>query len=132
MPTNIYDPGAGALGGRVYLVGGGNPARQEIDNAFDTTYAYDPATDSWETGPNLNTARAFTAAATSLLRPAPPRDVAHCTRMAATIGPNDVDLYESPLPDLLHRATGITPVDAGGHVILADLGVQSAQRARDR
>jgi hypothetical protein len=48
--------------------------------------------------------------------------------MAATIGPNDVDLYESPLPDLLYRATGIAPVEAGGHVILADLGVQSAQR----
>ena len=49
-------------------------------------------------------------------------------RMAATIGPNDVDLYESPLPDLLHRATGIAPVEAGGHVVLDDLGVQSAQR----
>ena len=49
-------------------------------------------------------------------------------RMAATIGPNDVDLYESPLPDLLHGATGITPVQAGGHVLLDDLGVRSAQR----
>src|SRR5262245_19439731 len=48
--------------------------------------------------------------------------------MAATIGPNDVDLYESPLPDLLHKATRITPVEAGGHVLLDDLGVQSAQR----
>ena len=49
-------------------------------------------------------------------------------RMAATIGPNNVDLYESPLPDLLHGATGITPVQAGGHVLLDDLGVRSAQR----
>jgi hypothetical protein len=48
--------------------------------------------------------------------------------MAVTIGPNDVDLYESPLPDLLFKATGIAPVQAGGHVLLDDLGVQSAQR----
>jgi hypothetical protein len=48
--------------------------------------------------------------------------------MAVTIGPNDVNLYESPLPDLLHKATGITPVADGGHVLLGDLGVQSAQR----
>jgi hypothetical protein len=48
--------------------------------------------------------------------------------MAVTIGPNDVDLYEWPLPDLLHKATGITPVQAGGHVLLEGLGVRSAQR----
>jgi hypothetical protein len=48
--------------------------------------------------------------------------------MAVTIGPNDVNLYESPLPELLYEATGITPVEDGGHVVLADLGVQSAQR----
>jgi hypothetical protein len=48
--------------------------------------------------------------------------------MAVTIGPNDVDLYESPLPDLLRRATGIAPVEAGGHVLLDERGVQSAQR----
>jgi len=49
-------------------------------------------------------------------------------RMAATIGPNNVNLYESPLPDLLYRATGITPVESGGHVVLADRGVKSTQR----
>lgn len=48
--------------------------------------------------------------------------------MAATIGANDVNLYESPLPDLLYKATGITPVEAGGFVVLVDLGAQSTQR----
>ena len=34
-------------------------------------------------------------------------------RMAVTIGPKDVNLYESPLPDLLYKATGITPEEDG-------------------
>src|SRR5207247_7755479 len=32
--------------------------------SYNTTRVYDPATDTWAVGPNLNTARSFTAAAT--------------------------------------------------------------------
>jgi hypothetical protein len=48
--------------------------------------------------------------------------------MAATIGPSGVDLYASPVPDLLHEASGITPVEADTHVMLAQRGIQAAQR----
>jgi hypothetical protein len=49
-------------------------------------------------------------------------------RMAATIGPNDVNLYESPLPQLLRETSGIQPVNAGTHVMLKGYRVRSIRR----
>jgi hypothetical protein len=48
--------------------------------------------------------------------------------VAATIGPNDINLYASPLPDLLHEVSKISPVEAGTHVMLDEHGVRSTQR----
>src|SRR5262249_11660307 len=76
VPVSLYDPGAGALNGKVYLVGGGDPygpnalvgkrasarALASPNSTYGTTYAYDTATDTWQNGPNLNTPRSFTAA----------------------------------------------------------------------
>lgn len=46
--------------------------------------------------------------------------------MAATIGPNDLDIYESPRPSLLREITGLPPVVKGTHVMLE--GAHSLQR----
>jgi hypothetical protein len=48
--------------------------------------------------------------------------------MTATIGPDDFDLTASPRPDLLRAVTGLEPVPAQTHVLLADYGVNSCQR----
>lgn len=48
--------------------------------------------------------------------------------MSATIGTRDIDLYASPLPDLLRETTRIAPVETGTHVLLEDHGVRSMQR----
>ena len=46
--------------------------------------------------------------------------------MAATIGPGDLDIYESPRPSLLREISGLLPVEKGSHVLLE--GVRSTQR----
>jgi hypothetical protein len=46
--------------------------------------------------------------------------------MAATIGPDDIDIYDSPRPALLREISGLEPVRKGSHVLLG--GVQSTQR----
>jgi hypothetical protein len=48
--------------------------------------------------------------------------------VAATIGPDDIGVYDSPLPDLLREVAGAEPVAAGTHVMLDGQGVRSAQR----
>jgi hypothetical protein len=48
--------------------------------------------------------------------------------MTATIGPDDFDFTASPRPDLLRAVTGLEPVPAQTHVLLADYGVNSCQR----
>lgn len=48
--------------------------------------------------------------------------------MTATIGPGDIDLYESPRPALLRLIAGTEPEAAGTHVMLDSFGVRSAQR----
>jgi hypothetical protein len=48
--------------------------------------------------------------------------------VAATIGTPDALLYTSPLPELLFEASGITPVDAGTHVMLDEYGIATSQR----
>jgi len=49
-------------------------------------------------------------------------------RVGATSGTRDIVLYESPLPELLSETSGIPPVEAATHVMLDEIGVQSAQR----
>lgn len=48
--------------------------------------------------------------------------------MTATIGPGDIDLYESPRPGLLRRIAGVEPEPAGTHVLLDSFGIRSTQR----
>jgi hypothetical protein len=48
--------------------------------------------------------------------------------MTATIGPDDIDIHESPRPQLLRAVSGLKPVDRGTHVMLDEVGVRSAQR----
>ncbi|MGI8588371.1 MAG: Kelch repeat-containing protein, partial [Chloroflexia bacterium] len=70
LPAARYDASAGAYGGKIYLFGGGNPAlnsparsggvrKTDAPAAFNTTFVYDVASDSWSTGPNMNTTRSF-------------------------------------------------------------------------
>lgn len=46
--------------------------------------------------------------------------------MAATIGPDDLAIYESPRPSLLREISGLPPAEKGSHVLLE--GVRSTQR----
>jgi len=66
LPTPAYAPASGVLGGEVYLTGGGNPFAPPGGprSSFTSTYVYDPAADSWSSGPNLNLARSVTAGTT--------------------------------------------------------------------
>src|SRR5207253_11315916 len=80
LPVNVYEPGAGVLAGKAYIFGGGNPFRRDgqvgsLHGAalgtsaapaipYNTSYIYDPSSDSWTLGPPLNTARSFTAGTT--------------------------------------------------------------------
>lgn len=57
-----------------------------------------------------------------------PARMLQTARVAATIGPDDIALYESPLPELLREVSGMTPVESGSHVMLDERGVRSTQR----
>ncbi|PZR94929.1 MAG: hypothetical protein DLM69_12040, partial [Candidatus Chloroheliales bacterium] len=71
LPAARYDGVGAGLGGKAYVVGGGNPAnnadrRSAILNgspaspdAYNTTLVYDPGANTWGSGPNLNTPRSF-------------------------------------------------------------------------
>lgn len=48
--------------------------------------------------------------------------------MAATIGADDLDITESPRPDVLYAISGIDPVEKGTHVLLEPHGVRSVHR----
>ncbi len=80
MPAGVNVPGSAVIGGKLWVFGGGNPftgagsAPTSGKSGFgawlkrvfrpDTTNAlqvYDPATDSWITGPSLNVQRSFPA-----------------------------------------------------------------------
>ncbi len=71
MPQASYEPAAGVLGGKIYVAGGGTPAHNGAlrsstassssrPAAFNTTQVYDPGTNTWSSGPTMNTAHAFT------------------------------------------------------------------------
>src|SRR4029078_7104945 len=77
LPVSVYSPASAAVGGQIFVVGGGNPARpapdpernQRIlrpsapDVSFTSTFIYDTATNTWTTGPNTNVAHSFTGGA---------------------------------------------------------------------
>jgi hypothetical protein len=50
--------------------------------------------------------------------------------MAATIGPDDLDIHERPQPGLLQKISGLRPVEKGTHVLLE--GARSTQRLAAR
>lgn len=54
--------------------------------------------------------------------------LAKLRRVAASIGPNDIAVHQSPLPELLREVTGIATVESGTHTMLDDCGVRSTQR----
>ena len=75
-PVPVYEAAGAAIGGQTYVIGGGgNPSRPQSpetgaaalvrtpgpDVAYNGTYVYDIASNTWSTGPNLNVARSFTA-----------------------------------------------------------------------
>jgi hypothetical protein len=72
IPTGVNVAGAAVLGGKVWVIGGGDPflARDaqsrppNIDalDTFSTTQIYDPIGDSWSAGPGLNIQRSFVGA----------------------------------------------------------------------
>src|SRR5207245_1245713 len=53
VPTPGTGPGCAVFGGKLYLFGGAAP----FPTTITTTQIYDPATDSWSTGPNMVVAR---------------------------------------------------------------------------
>jgi N-acetylneuraminic acid mutarotase len=76
IPTALHAPGSGALGGKLWIFGGGTPdasGRTETNSnvnaktqahspsALNSTYIYDPAANLWTAGPNLNVARTYIA-----------------------------------------------------------------------
>jgi hypothetical protein len=48
--------------------------------------------------------------------------------MRTTVGPDDIEMFEEPLPDLLAAVSGIRPAPTGFHVVLEPFGIRSAQR----
>ena len=82
MPSGVNVPGSAVIAGKLWVFGGGNPftgpgtmptsgnkgVRAWLRRLFspDTTNSlqvYDPATNSWTSGPTLNEQRAFPAGA---------------------------------------------------------------------
>ncbi|HYO49386.1 MAG TPA: S-layer homology domain-containing protein [Chloroflexia bacterium] len=76
IPIALHAPGSGALGGKLWIFGGGTPdasgrteansnvnakAQAHSPSALNSTYIYDPAANIWTAGPNLNVARAYIA-----------------------------------------------------------------------
>ena len=80
LPAGVNAPGSAVIGGKLWIFGGGNPfagpgtvptsANKELRAWFnrllhpDTTNAlelYDPATNTWSSGPSLNHPRSFPA-----------------------------------------------------------------------
>jgi N-acetylneuraminic acid mutarotase len=73
-------PAGTAIGGQLYMIGGGNPflgpvykrsgntngaaVASDSPQSFENTYLYDPVANAWAPGPSLNVARCFGNAAT--------------------------------------------------------------------
>jgi N-acetylneuraminic acid mutarotase len=69
LPTAVNYPGSVAFLERIWLFGGGNPFREgveetsEEERSVSLTQVYDPATNTWASGPAQNVARSFQAGA---------------------------------------------------------------------
>ena len=71
LPSANNVPGSAVVGGKLVLIGGGNPFLKsdsstrsaDAPQTTGATQIYDPATGAWTTGPTLNVARSFIAAA---------------------------------------------------------------------
>jgi len=72
LPEGTNVPSSAVIGGQLWIVGGGNPflgsdafprAGQKGDapDTSNTLQIYDPATNSWSTGPSMNEFRSFAA-----------------------------------------------------------------------
>jgi N-acetylneuraminic acid mutarotase len=73
MPVGSNVPGDAVIDGKIWVFGGGNPFRTlsnparpsrkatDAPSTTSITQIYDPATNSWSTGPSLNQARSFPA-----------------------------------------------------------------------
>jgi N-acetylneuraminic acid mutarotase len=69
LPTGINVPGSAVIGGKLWVFGGGDPfggsaavpskRHTQIPDTTNILQIYDPVTDSWTTGPSLNTVRSF-------------------------------------------------------------------------
>ena len=73
VPTGINAPGSAVICGKLWIFGGGNPffgpgtlyksgeKRALVPDTTNILQIYDPATNTWTTGPGLNQARSFVA-----------------------------------------------------------------------
>ena len=57
MPVGLHHVGIGAVGGRLYVIGGYSKSAFSVWNPVATVYAYDPVTDSWTERAPMPTAR---------------------------------------------------------------------------
>jgi N-acetylneuraminic acid mutarotase len=57
LPRDLTHVGIAAIGGYVYIVGGFSDPVLDHEGAVDTTYRYDPATDTWTMMAHLHQAR---------------------------------------------------------------------------
>jgi N-acetylneuraminic acid mutarotase len=72
VPYGVNVPGGAVLDGKVWVIGGGTPflglnglsslAGIDVPNTLATTLIYDPAPNSWVSGPVLNIQRSFVGA----------------------------------------------------------------------
>ncbi len=68
LPVGVNVPGSAVLGGELVVFGGGNPFSDPLHMSVPigqaplttgTTQIYDPVSNTWTSGPSLNTARSF-------------------------------------------------------------------------
>ena len=58
LPFPNFNPVGASVGGKNYVIGGGNPFNG-YDASFNTTLSYDPATNVWTNGPSTNVAHSY-------------------------------------------------------------------------
>ena len=57
MPVSRVHPAVGAVDGKIYIIGGSTGWGHGHERRMDRVDIYDPATDTWETGPKMPTQR---------------------------------------------------------------------------
>jgi N-acetylneuraminic acid mutarotase len=124
MPTPRANGAAAVLGGKLYVVGGGN----EVTTALSTVEAYDPSTDSWTSLASLPRGRVYLAAAATNGRLVALGGATGDASPFQTSAVPDVDIYDpatnswtmgAPMPfpnyTLTAAALGGTVYVAGGY-----------------